>query len=79
MVGPSKEAVREEMTDWLNNKWDFPEHSDCSRESAIMGSVDECVAQLKEHVAVGVQKSSSFRTIPGGSSGDYCEGNHPKA
>lgn len=56
MVGPSKAAVREEMMDWLNKEWDFPVHSDCSRESAIMGSVDECVAQLKEHLAVGVQK-----------------------
>jgi alkanesulfonate monooxygenase SsuD/methylene tetrahydromethanopterin reductase-like flavin-dependent oxidoreductase (luciferase family) len=56
MIGPSKAAVRDEMMDWLNREWDFPEHSDCSRESAIMGSVDECVEQLKAHVAVGVQK-----------------------
>jgi alkanesulfonate monooxygenase len=56
MVGPSKKAVREEMMDWLNKEWDFPAHSDCSRESAIMGSVDDCVAQLREHFAVGVQK-----------------------
>ena len=56
MVGPSKEAVREEMMDWLNKEWDFPAHSDCSRESAIMGTVDDCVAQLREQLAVGVQK-----------------------
>jgi probable F420-dependent oxidoreductase len=56
MVGASKEAVQVEMLDWLNKEWDFPANSDCSRESAIMGSVDECVAQLKEHLAVGVQK-----------------------
>jgi probable F420-dependent oxidoreductase len=56
MIGPSKEAVQAEMTDWLNKEWDFPEHSDCTRESAIMGSVDECVAQLREHIAAGVQK-----------------------
>ena len=56
MVGASKDAVREEMMDWLNKEWDFPSYSDCTRESAIMGSVDECVAQLKEHLAVGVQK-----------------------
>ncbi len=56
MVGPSKEAVKDEMMDWLNKEWDFPAYSDCTRESAIMGSVDECVAQLKEHQAVGVQK-----------------------
>jgi probable F420-dependent oxidoreductase len=55
-VGPSKDAVREDMLDWLNKEWDFPEHSDCSRESAIMGSVDECIAQLREHIDAGVQK-----------------------
>lgn len=56
MVGPSKEKVRGEMMEWLNKEWDFPEHSDCSRESAIMGSVDDCVAQLREHIDMGVQK-----------------------
>ena len=42
--------------EWLNKEWDFPAHSDCSRESAIMGTVDDCVAQLREQLAVGVQK-----------------------
>jgi len=56
MVGSSKAAVCDEMMEWLNKEWDFPAHSDCSRESAIMGSVDECVEQLKAHHAVGVQK-----------------------
>ena len=56
MVGKSKEAVQPAMLDWLNKEWDFPAQSDCTRDSAIMGSVDECVAQLKEHQAVGVQK-----------------------
>jgi alkanesulfonate monooxygenase len=56
MVGASKEAVQADMLDWLNKEWDFPEHSDCTRESAIMGSVDDCVAQLNEHLDAGVQK-----------------------
>jgi alkanesulfonate monooxygenase len=56
MIGPSKDAVKADMLDWLNKEWDFPAQSDCTRDSAIMGSVDECVAQLKEHLAVGVQK-----------------------
>jgi alkanesulfonate monooxygenase len=55
-VGTSKQEVQDDMMDWLNKEWDFPTHSDCKRESAIMGSVDECVAQLREHLAVGVQK-----------------------
>jgi len=56
MVGSSKEAVKAEMLDWLNKEWDFPAQSDCTRDSAIIGSVDECVEQLKQHLAVGVQK-----------------------
>ena len=55
-VGKSKAAVQDEMMDWLNKEWDFPSHSDCSRESAVMGTVDECVEQLREHIKVGVQK-----------------------
>lgn len=56
MVGASREAVRDEMMEWLNKEWDFPAGSDCSRESAVMGSVDDCIEQLKKHHAVGVQK-----------------------
>lgn len=56
MIGPSKEAVKADMLDWLNKEWDFPAQSDCTRDSAIMGSVDECVEQLRQHHAVGVQK-----------------------
>jgi probable F420-dependent oxidoreductase len=55
-IGPSKAAVHDAMMDWLNKEWDFPSHSDCSRDSAIMGSVDECVEQLEAHVEAGVQK-----------------------
>lgn len=55
-VGKSKAAIQDEMMDWLNKEWDFPEHSDCTRESAVMGSVDECVEQLRAHIEAGVQK-----------------------
>lgn len=55
-VGKSKAAIQDEMNDWLNKEWDFPEHSDCTRESAVMGSVDECVEQLRAHIEAGVQK-----------------------
>jgi alkanesulfonate monooxygenase len=56
MIGKSRQAVEADMMDWLNKEWDSPANSDCNRESAIMGSVDECVAQLREHIAMGVQK-----------------------
>jgi probable F420-dependent oxidoreductase len=56
MIGDSREAVREPMMDWLNKEWDFPENSDCSRDSAVMGNVDDCVEQLQAQLDAGVQK-----------------------
>jgi probable F420-dependent oxidoreductase len=56
MVGPSRAAIEADMMDWLNKEWDFPSNSDCSRDSAIMGTVEECVEQLEAHHKVGVQK-----------------------
>ena len=55
-IGKSRAAVESEMMDWLGKEWDFASWSDSTKDSAIMGTVDECVAQLKEHLAVGVQK-----------------------
>jgi len=55
-IGPSRAAVEAGMMDWLGKEWDYASWSDSTKDSAILGSVDECVAQLKEHLAVGVQK-----------------------
>ena len=56
MVGKSREAIEEPMNEWLNSEWDFASWSDSTIDSAIMGTVDECVAQLQAHLDVGVQK-----------------------
>ena len=56
MIGPSRAAVEAPMMEWLQKEWDYAAWSDSTKDSAIMGTVDECVAQLKEHLAVGVQK-----------------------
>ena len=54
--------------------------SDSTKDSAILGSVDECVAQLKEHLAVGVQK---IIFVPYRYEAEQIEiiaqGNHPEA
>ena len=55
-IGPSRQAVEAQMMEWLTKEWDFASWSESTKESAIMGTVDECVAQLKEHIAVGTQK-----------------------
>jgi len=56
MIGPSRAAVEAPMMEWLQKEWDYAAWSDSTKDSAIMGTVDECVAQLKAHLAAGVQK-----------------------
>ena len=56
MVGESREAVLPHMLEWLDAEWDFPNHSDCTPDSAIIGTVDDCVEQLQSHIDAGVQK-----------------------
>ena len=55
-IGPSRAAIEGDMMEWLGKEWDYASWSESTKDSAIMGTVDECVAQLKEHLAVGVQK-----------------------
>jgi alkanesulfonate monooxygenase SsuD/methylene tetrahydromethanopterin reductase-like flavin-dependent oxidoreductase (luciferase family) len=55
-VGTSRAAVEDGMMEWLGKEWDYASWSESTKDSAILGTVDECVAQLKEHLAVGVQK-----------------------
>jgi len=56
MVGKSSAAVEAPMNEWLSKEWDYASWSESTKASAIMGRVDECVAQLKAHLSVGVQK-----------------------
>ena len=56
MIGNSRAEMQGPMMEWLTKEWDYASWSDSTKDSAIMGSVDECVAQLREHLAVGVQK-----------------------
>lgn len=55
-VGKSRTAVEGPMMEWLGKEWDYASWSDSTKDSAVIGTVDECVAQLKEHLAVGTQK-----------------------
>lgn len=56
MIGKSRAAIEGPMMEWLQKEWDYASWSESTKESAIMGTVDECVAQLKEHQSAGVQK-----------------------
>lgn len=55
-IGKSRAAVESEMMEWLGKEWDYASWSDSTKDSAILGNVDECVEQLKAHLAAGVQK-----------------------
>jgi len=54
-VGP-REKVEAPMREWLQTDWDYASWSESTAESAIMGTVDECVEQLKKHVDTGVDR-----------------------
>jgi alkanesulfonate monooxygenase len=55
-VGKSRAAVESDMMEWLGKEWDYASWSESTKDSAVIGTVDECVAQLREHLAVGTQK-----------------------
>ena len=55
-VGRSRDAVAPAMMEWLGQEWDYASWSQSTKDSAIIGTVDECVEQLRDQLAVGVQK-----------------------
>jgi alkanesulfonate monooxygenase len=55
-IGKSRAEIESGMIEWLGKEWDYAAWSESTKDSAIMGTVDECVEQLKAHLAVGVQK-----------------------
>jgi alkanesulfonate monooxygenase SsuD/methylene tetrahydromethanopterin reductase-like flavin-dependent oxidoreductase (luciferase family) len=55
-VGSSRAAVEGPMMEWLGQEWDYAAWSQSTRDSAVIGTVDECVSQLRAQLAAGVQK-----------------------
>ena len=55
-VGPSRAAVEGPMMEWLGQEWDYAAWSESTKDAAIIGTADECVAELRAQLAVGVQK-----------------------
>jgi alkanesulfonate monooxygenase len=56
LVGKSRAVTEEPMRKWLQTEWDVAAWSESTIEHAIRGSVDECVGQLRAHVASGVDR-----------------------
>jgi probable F420-dependent oxidoreductase len=55
-VGRSRAETEGPMRHWLQTEWDVAAWSESTIEHAIRGSVDECVSQLRDHVATGVDR-----------------------
>lgn len=55
IIGERSKAAPE-MLEWLNTEWDFASWSKSSRDSAIVGTVDECVEQVQAHIDTGVDR-----------------------
>ena len=55
-IGKSREEVEEPMMKWLTTEWDFAGWSDSTTDSAILGTVDDCLEQLQAHLDAGVQQ-----------------------
>jgi alkanesulfonate monooxygenase len=55
-VGGSREATERPLRHWLQTEWDVAAWSESTIEHAIRGSVEECVDQLRDHVAAGVDR-----------------------
>ena len=77
-IGKSRQAVESQMVEWLTKEWDFASWSESTKESAIMGTVDECVEQLRAHVAVGTQKIILFLTNTRWSRSQLSRADHPR-
>jgi probable F420-dependent oxidoreductase len=55
-VGRSRAETEAPMHHWLRTEWDVAAWSESTIEHAIHGSVEECVDQLRAHLAAGVHR-----------------------
>ena len=56
IVGDSREALEPKMGEWLRTDWDYAGWSESTPDSAIIGTPEECAAQLQRHVETGVDR-----------------------
>jgi alkanesulfonate monooxygenase len=55
-VGRSRAETEAPMRRWLETEWDVAAWSESTIEHAVRGTVDDCVGQLRGHVAAGVDR-----------------------
>ena len=49
-------VIEEPMRHWLKTEWDYASWSESTMDSAIMGSIEECIEQLEAHIATGIDR-----------------------
>ncbi len=54
-IGP-RNKIEAPMKHWLQTEWDYASWSESTMDSAIMGTPEECVEQLKPHLEAGVDR-----------------------
>lgn len=54
-IGP-REKVAKPMDEWLSTEWDYASWSKSTKDSAVMGTVEQCIEQLEAHLDRGVDK-----------------------
>jgi probable F420-dependent oxidoreductase len=55
-IGRSRDETEAPIRRWLQTEWDVAAWSESTIEHAIHGSVEECVTQLRAHIATGVHR-----------------------
>ena len=55
-VGRDREQTTADMRQWLSTEWDVAAWSESTIEHAVHGSPEQCVDQLRAHVATGVNR-----------------------
>ena len=55
-AGRSRKDAEAPFMEWLSTEWDYASWSDSTPDSAVSGTVDECVAQLQAHIDVGLKR-----------------------
>jgi probable F420-dependent oxidoreductase len=59
-IGPPRSAATGPMMDWIRVEYDFPDWSEAKMETAIRGTVDECVEQLRPYMQTGLNRIIFF-------------------
>jgi alkanesulfonate monooxygenase len=54
-VGP-RAKIEAPMKHWLQTEWDYASWSESTMDSAILGTPEECVAQLAPHIEAGLDR-----------------------